>query len=390
MPKKATKEKRTAAKDKQALEEKPAAEAKEGEKKPHWGHGRKGPRAKVWAGSLSFGLVSVPVSLVTAARGHDFRFRQLHGPDLAPIEQRRYCSVEEVEVPWDEIARGYELSEDEGGGLVVLTDEELDAAAPERTETIEIEAFVDVAEIDPIQFDRPYHLALTGTSEGDRRAYRLLFEAMSASGRAAIGRMVMRTREYLVLVQPRGGILALTTLHFHDEVRSSEDIPAGEGVEAPESARRAAVAVIQELSSEWEPESYRDHFRDRVAALIKERRREHRRSGKKPQRSVGDMASAETESPDLMAALSKALDEAQGRRGDEAGEGAGTGGKGKPGKAKRSPGGAKPPGAKVSRGQGSLERLSRDELYQLAQEADLPGRSKMTKSELRRALADRQ
>lgn len=361
MPKKSTKEKPTKkAKDEKAAKvESGKAASKEGEKKHHWGHGRKGPRAQVWVGSLSFGLVSVPVSLVTAARGHDFRFRQLHAPDLAPIEQRRYCSAEEVEVPWEEIGRGYELPEQDGGGMVILTEEELDAAAPERTQTIEIEAFIDAAEVDPIQFDRPYHLALTGTSDGDRRAYRLLYEAMKASGRAAIGRMVMRTREYLVLVAPRGGILGLTTLHFHDEVRPVDDIPAGEGVEAPQSSKRAAIAVIEELSSEWQPETYRDHFRDRVAALIKERRREHRRQGGKPKRSVEDLAAAETEAPDLMAALSRALDEAQGRGADK----------------KRS-------------GRAKLENLSRDELYALAQEKGVSGRSKMSKSELVRALGD--
>lgn len=377
MPKKSTKEKPKSKKKPASANEK-SAEKTEGEKKPHWGHGRKGPRAQIWVGSLSFGLVSVPVALVTAARGHDFSFRQLHKPDLAPIEQRRFCSEEDVEVDWDEIGRGYELPKDEGGGMVILSDEELAAAAPERTETIEIEAFIDAAEIDPIQFDRPYHLALAGSSDGDRRAYRLLLEAMTKSGRAAIGRMVMRTREYLVLVRPRGGILGLTTLHFHDEVRSYEDIPAGEGAEAPESSLRAAIAVIEELSSEWEPEDYRDHFRDRIAALIKERRREHRRAGKKPpKRSVEELADAETEAPDLMAALSQALDEAQGRR-----------------KTKQRPRRKSKPssGAGGNRGaggrRGSLEGLSRDELYAIAQEQDLPGRSKMSKAELKRALSD--
>lgn len=354
--------------------------AGEGEGKPHWNHGRKGPRAKIWAGSLSFGLVSVPVSLVTAVRDHDFRFRQLHAADLAPIEQRRFCSVEEVEVPWDEIGRGYELPEDRGGGMVVLTDEELAAAAPERTETIEIEAFIDAAEIDPIQFDRPYHLALTGTSDGDRRAYQLLLDAMTAAGRAAIGRMVMRTREYLVLVHPRGGILGLTTLHFHDEIRPYDDIPAGEGVEVPESSLKAAVAVIEELSGEWEPESYRDNFRDRIARSIKERRREHRGKGKPAKPSVREMAEAPTEAPDLMAALSKALEEARGAGKPRSTKRGRPATRKPPGKPDR-----KPPGAKSERL--PLDRLNRDQLYRLAQEARVPGRSKMSKQQLLRALS---
>lgn len=352
---------------------------KKGEK-PHWGHGRKGPRAQVWKGSLSFGLVSVPVALASAARDHDFRFRQLHGTDLAPIEQRRYCSAEDIEVSWDEIGRAYELSEEEGGGLVVLTDEELDSAAPERTETIEIEAFIDAAEVDPIQLNRPYHLTLTGTSDGDRRAYRLLLEAMEASGRAAIGRMVMRSREYLVLVRPHQGILGLTTLHFHDEVRSYEDIPAADGAEAPATAVRSAVAIIEELSVEWQPEDYKDHFRERIAAIIKERRREHRKARKPVTAAGGGRAAAKakepTEAPDLMAALSRALDEAQGRRGDR--------------QRRKAPGAAKASQRRKEKQVAeSLERLSRDELYSRAQEIGLPGRSRMTKEELRRALEKR-
>lgn len=338
-----------------------------GEKKPHWGHGRKGPRAQVWKGSLSFGLVSVPVALVSASRGHDFRFRQLHRPDHAPIEQRRYCSLEEIEVGWDEVGRGYELDEDQGGGIVVLTDEELDSVAPERTETIEIEAFIDEAEVDPIQFNRPYHVALTGTSDGDRRAYRLLLEAMERAGRAAIGRMVMRSREYLVLVRPHGGILGLTTLHFHDEVRPVDDIPAGEGAKPPAQALRTAIAVIEELSADWEPADYRDHFRENVAAILKERRRDRPRVSAVSK--VREKASAQTDAPDLMAALSRALDEAQGR---------GSSARGTRSSKRRS-----------SSRRNSLDEMSRDDLYRLAKETGLPGRSRMTKEELRKALESR-
>lgn len=338
----------------------------EKKQKHHWGHGRKGPRAQVWAGSLSFGLVSVPVALVSASRPHDFRFRQLHRPDHAPIEQRRFCSEEDREVSWEEIGRAFELDEDEGGGMVVLSEEELDSVAPERTETIEIEAFIEASDVDPIQFNRPYHLALTGTSDGDRRAYRLLLEAMESSGRAAIGRMVMRSREYLVMGRPHAGILGLTTLHFHDEVRPIEEIPAGEGVKAPAPALRTAVAVIEELSVDWNPGDYRDHFRENIAAMIKEGRRKRLRRPAKSR--LREKAATETESPDLMAALSRALDEAQGR---------GTKGGGRESKAGK------------KRARNSLDRLSRDDLYKLAQETGLPGRSRMTKEELRKALKAR-
>lgn len=378
-----------AAKGKQAKQGEQAKKDEQGEeKKHHWAHGKGGTRSQVWTGSLSFGLVSVPVALVTAARDHSFRFRQLHAADLAPIEQRRFCSLEGVEVSWDEIGRGYELDDADGGGMVVFTDEELEAAAPERTRTIEIEAFVDLAQVDPIQMDRPYHLTLTGTSDGDRRAYRLLLEAMRASGRAAIGRMVMRSREYLVLVRPRGDILGLTTLHFHDEVRAIDEIPAGEGAEPHAEAVRTTVAIVEELSVEWRPESYKDHYRERIAELIRERRRTGRSAvAELKARTEGDRvretAAKETESPDLMAALSRALDEARGR-------GPGKGGKSAPsGKSRR------PSKAPAGRAKGkasapeSLEGLSREELYRRAQEIGLPGRSRMSKDELIRALKSR-
>ena len=136
------------------------------------------PRS-LWSGSLSFGLVNVPVQLVSAARDLDYHFHQLHEKDKARIEQRRYCSEEDVEVVWEEVARSFEL---DGGKEVVVTDEELASVEPRKTRTIDIEAFVDLAEVDPIYFDHPYFLVPAGESEGTLRAYRLLVEAMGSAG----------------------------------------------------------------------------------------------------------------------------------------------------------------------------------------------------------------
>ena len=141
------------------------------------------PRA-LWSGSLSFGLVNVPVQLFSAARDLDYHFHQLHAKDKAPIEQRRYCSEEDVEVMWEEIARSFEL---DSGKEVVVTDEELASVEPHKTRTIEIEAFVDLAEVDPIYFDHPYFLVPAGESEGTLRAYRLLVEAMERQRARALG-----------------------------------------------------------------------------------------------------------------------------------------------------------------------------------------------------------
>src|ERR671928_563494 len=138
----------------------------------------------LWSGSLSFGLVNVPVQMVSAARDLDYHFHQLHEKDKARIEQRRFCSEEDVEVTWEEVARSYDLD----GKQVILTDEELASVEPRKTRTIDIEAFVELAEVDPIYFDHPYFLVPAGESEGTLRAYRLLVEVMDKQERVALGR----------------------------------------------------------------------------------------------------------------------------------------------------------------------------------------------------------
>jgi DNA end-binding protein Ku len=157
------------------------------------------PRS-LWTGSLSFGLVNVPVALFSGVTDTDLHFRQLHAKDHTPVEIRRFCAEEDTEVPYDEIASGYETDDDE---LIVLTDAELAAAAPRKTRTIDIEAFVDVDDVDPIYFDHPYVLMPAGDADGTLRAYRLLVEVMGRTERAALGRFVLRTKEYLVLIRER-------------------------------------------------------------------------------------------------------------------------------------------------------------------------------------------
>src|ERR671923_256586 len=148
----------------------------------------------LWSGSLSFGLVNVPVALYSGVRDTDLHFRQLHAKDHSPVEMHRFCAQEDVEVPYEEIANGYETDDDD---LVILSDAELAAAAPRKTRTIDIEAFVDVEDVDPIFFDHPYVLMPAGDSDGTLRAYRLLVEVMGRTERAALGRFVLRTKEYL-------------------------------------------------------------------------------------------------------------------------------------------------------------------------------------------------
>lgn len=249
----------------------------------------------LWSGSLSFGLVNVPVQLVSAVRDLDYHFNQLHEKDKAPIEQRRYCSKEDAEVSWEEVANGYDLD----GKQVVITDEELGSAQPRKTRTIEIESFVELADVDPIYFDHPYFLVPAGDSEGTLRAYRLLVETMSKQDRVALGRFVMRTREYLVAVRAREGALALTTMLFHDEVRPTKGVPAG-GKKPSKKQLEHAVAIIEELSTGWDPERYEDCYRERLRRVIDAKRKRRTIDVPTPQKEPAP-------APDLMDALERTL-----------------------------------------------------------------------------------
>jgi DNA end-binding protein Ku len=250
----------------------------------------------LWSGSLSFGLVNVPVGLMSAARDLDLHFRQLHRKDGAPIEQRRYCSEENKEVDWEEVARGFEL---DNGDQVVVTDAELALVQPRKTRTIDIEAFVDTEEVDPIYFDHPWFLVPWGESEGTRRAYRLLVKVMESTERAALGRFVMRTKEYLVLVRPRDGLLSLTTLRFHDEVRPTKGIGPS-GAKPAKKKVDQAVAVIESLSTDWDPERYKDCYRERLTRVVRDKRK-----GKTIE--VPEEPEQPKPAPDLMAALEETL-----------------------------------------------------------------------------------
>jgi DNA end-binding protein Ku len=253
----------------------------------------------LWTGSLSFGLVNVPVQLFSGVKDTDVHFRQLHDSDHTPVEMRRFCTKEDAEVEWDEIAHGFETK---SGKQVILTDEELAAAAPRKTRTVEIESFVDLEDVDPILFDHPYILMPAGDSEGTQRAYRLLLEVMSATDRAALGRFVMRTKEYLVLIRERSGRLTLTTLLWHDEVRATKGIPTPSKSPAKQEVDHA-VKLIDALSSDWDPARYKDNYQQRLKRVIK--RKEKGETIKTPE---SEQAPSPVE--DLMAALEKSLAQA--------------------------------------------------------------------------------
>jgi DNA end-binding protein Ku len=306
----------------------------------------------LWSGSLSFGLVNVPVQLVTAVRDLDYHFHELHEKDNARIEHRRFCSTEDVEVVWEEVARSFDLD----GEQVIITDEELASVQPRRTRTIDIEAFVDLADVDPVYFDHPYFLLPAGQSEGTLRAYRLLVATMGRTERAALGRFVMRTKEYLAAIRVRDGALTLTTMLFHDEVRPRKPVPTG-GKKPTDRQLERAVAVIEELSTDWDPERYQDCFRERLRRVIESKRKRKKVEAPKPEREPSPV-------PDLMAALERTLENARSGRDIRAARDGGADG-------------------------GELASLSRDELYERARKERIRGRTKMSKEELVEALAGR-
>ena len=303
----------------------------------------------LWSGSISFGLVNVPVQLVSAARDQDLHFHQLHADDHRRLEQRRVCSKEDIEVTWEEVGHGYDLD----GKQVVLTDEELGAAEPRKTRTIEIGSFAPLGQIDPIYFDHPYFLIPAGEAEGTLRAYRLLVEVMDREGQVALGRFVMRTKEYLTAVRVRDGALELTTMLFHDEVRSAKEI-APRGKRPDGKAVDNAVSIIEELTTEWRPESYEDCYRQRLERVIAKKRKGGKIAAPEQEREP-DLAD------DLMAALERTLASVKKGGGARAARESGADGAG-------------------------LDGLSREELYERAQKEGIPGRSKMGKSELIEAL----
>jgi DNA end-binding protein Ku len=250
----------------------------------------------LWSGSLNFGLVNVPVQLTSAVRDLDLHFRQLHKSDDTPVETRRTCSEEDKEVPYEEIGNAYDLD----GTDVILTDEELSAADPKKTRTIEIEAFVELDEIDPIYFDHPYFLVPAGETDGTVRAYRLLAEVMGSTDRVALGRFVLRTKEYLVAIRAREKALTLSTLRFHDEVRPTDGIP-GSGGRTKKAEVANAIKLIDALTVEFKPTDYEDAYRKRLQAIVRKKRKGGEITAPKVDKKATEPV------PDLMAALEESL-----------------------------------------------------------------------------------
>jgi DNA end-binding protein Ku len=265
------------------------------------------PRA-IWSGSVSFGLVNVPIKLVSATSPKDVRFHQLHDADGGRINQKRVCSIDGEEVDYAHIVKGYDLG---GGRYVVIDPEELRAIDPEASRTIDIEEFVDLVDIDPIFFEHSYYLVPDDRAE---KAYALLVEAMAASGKVALGRFVLRTKQYLVTLRPKDGILVLSTMLFADEVidMGELDVPTAEATKPSDRELTMAQQLVESLSGEFDPTKYHDTYRERVLELI-EKKAEGQEIAAVPE------PAAAAPVVDLMAALEASL--AAARAGKDAEEG---------------------------------------------------------------------
>jgi DNA end-binding protein Ku len=253
------------------------------------------PRA-IWSGAISFGLVNIPVKLYSAVSRKNVRFHQLDGNDKTRIQQKRVNPNTGKEVAYEDLVKGYEISPET---YVVIEPEELDALAPEKTRTIDIEDFVELEQIDPIFFDHPYYLA---PDTGAGKAYSLLLKAMGETGKVAIARVVIRSKEQLVAIRPVGDILAMETMLFGDEV-----VPTDKFDDLPDSAEKTtkrevemARQLVDSLTGEFDPDKYRDEYRDRVLDLI-----ERKAQGEEIVTETPDEEPQEV--PDLMAALEASI-----------------------------------------------------------------------------------
>jgi DNA end-binding protein Ku len=256
------------------------------------------PRA-IWSGAISFGLVNVPVKVYSAISRKTVRFHQLHDQDGVPIRQKRVCPADDKEVPYEHIVKGYEFAK---GQFVVITPEELEALDPKKTRSIDIQDFVRMEEIDPIFYDSSYYLA---PASGAEKAYALLLQAMEDSGKVAIGRVVIRTKEYLAAIRVADGVLTLSTMVFGDEVvdpDNLDELPASNGRPSKREVEMAE-RLIESLSVEFDPDRYRDEYRERVLELIERKAAGEEISVAPPEREEGP-------TPDLMAALEASLQEA--------------------------------------------------------------------------------
>ena len=219
----------------------------------------------IWKGSISFGLVNIPIALYPATRREELKFRLLRAKDLSPVSYKRVAEADGKEVPWDEIVKGYEY---EKGKYVVLKDEDFQRVDLEATQTVDIQDFVDEEEIDPMFFYKPYYLE---PQKGGDKAYVLLRDALEDSKKVGIAKVVIKTRQYLAGVKPEDSILVLELMHFAEELAEADKLHVPKITEPGKREINMAKSLIDSMSSKWNPEKYRDDYREALMEVIEEK-----------------------------------------------------------------------------------------------------------------------
>jgi DNA end-binding protein Ku len=258
----------------------------------------------IWSGSISFGLLNVPVKLYSAVARRGISLREIRESDGARIRHRRVAEGTDEEVPYEKIQKAFEIT---SGNYVPISKDEMAALAPEKTRAIEVKDFVDLDEIDPIYFDSPYYL---GPAEGAEKAYSLLASAMERSGKVAIARFVFRNKEHLAALRADNGVLTLTTMRFADEVVPPDELDDVLPEKKPKVAAKEvemAEQLIDSLTSDFDPSAYRDEYREELMSLI-----ERKAEGKEIVAPEAPEQEA-TKAPDLMAALEESIAAVKGK-----------------------------------------------------------------------------
>ena len=244
----------------------------------------------IWRGAINFGMVTIPCKLYTATEPKDVRFRLVHKKDGARIIEKRFCSEEDKEVPWEEVGKGYEVSK---GDFVVMEREEIDEAAPERTHTIDIGDFVELDEIDPIYFEKHYFLEPVDVGA---KPFNLLRRALEETGRVAVAKVAIRTKERLATLRGYQDTMILETMYWPDEIRSigELELPSGKAAAPASKELDMARTLIESLAGHFDPEQYKDEFRSTLIQLIERKIKGEQRSAKrrKPDPKVVDLMEA--------------------------------------------------------------------------------------------------
>jgi DNA end-binding protein Ku len=258
----------------------------------------------IWKGRISFGLVNIPIALYPATRREELSFRLLRKSDLSPVSYKRVAEKDGKEVPWDQIVKGYEY---EKGKYVVLKDEDFQRVDLEATQTVDIQDFVDQEEIDPMFFYKPYYLE---PQKGGDKAYALLRDALKDTNKVGVAKVVIKTRQYLAGVKPEDGALVLELMHFADDLTDPEKLHVPKTMNVGKREMNMARSLIDSMTSKWEPEKYKDDYREALMEVIEEKVE----AGGKEIEEKPRKAPKPTKVIDLVSVLQKSLEEAGGKR----------------------------------------------------------------------------